>query len=64
VLTLGEQLAQEADAHWQTGADREAAARWQRDRALLRIASKARMQRTQRAWERLGANSGAAPSRE
>ena len=48
-----ERLAHEADAYWQAASDREAAARWQRDRALMGIASKARVARTQRAWERL-----------
>lgn len=53
-LADGDRLAQEADVHWQASADREAADRWQRDRALMGIASKARTARTQRAWERLG----------
>lgn len=52
-LADGERLAHEADGHWQSAADRDAAARWQRDRALMAIASKPRAVRAQRAWERL-----------
>ena len=53
-LADGDRLAQEADGHWAASDDREAAARWQRDRALMGIASKPRAMRAQRAWERLG----------
>lgn len=52
-LADGDRLAHEADAHWQASSDRDAAARWQRDRALMGIASKPRAARAQRAWERL-----------
>jgi hypothetical protein len=56
-LADGDRLAHEADLLWQTGSDQEAAARWQRDRALMGIASKPRAMRAQKAWERLGATS-------
>jgi alkylation response protein AidB-like acyl-CoA dehydrogenase len=51
-LANGAALIAEADSHWARAQD-EAAARWQRDRELLKVASKAREQRTARAWERL-----------
>ncbi len=55
-MAMGEALAAEADAFWSIAAgDPQAAARWQRDRALLRIASQPRAARLERAWERLGA---------
>ena len=52
-LHTGDTLRVEADALWQSGAADEAAARWQRDRELLKVASSARAKRTERAWERL-----------
>lgn len=53
-LAEGDRLALAANAHWQAAPDREAADRWQRDRALMDIAAKPRAIRAQRAWERLG----------
>lgn len=52
-LAEGDHLAHEADAHWKGASDSESAVRWQRDRALMGIASKPRAMRAQRAWERL-----------
>lgn len=54
-LASGEQLADEADAFWDVSSanDPEAAARWKRDKALLKIASQARAARLERAWEQL-----------
>ena len=59
-LANGAALVAAADASWQSvgGAEHgEAAARWKRDRELLRVAGKAREQRGARAWQRI---SGAA----
>lgn len=46
------QLYEEAGALWATAAD-EAAARWQRDSGLFKVAGTARVLRAARAWERL-----------
>jgi acyl-CoA dehydrogenase len=53
-LASGEQLAHETDAFWDASSakDPEAAVRWKRDKALLKIASQARAARLERAWER------------
>ncbi|TDU28529.1 acyl-CoA dehydrogenase-like protein [Panacagrimonas perspica] len=53
-LASGEQLASETDAFWDASSagDPEAAVRWKRDKALLKIASQARAARLERAWER------------
>lgn len=57
-LTLAGALAQssgllaEADAFWAASAD-PAAARWQRDRALLGVAAQQREQRRERAWSQV-----------
>lgn len=53
-LHTGDALRTEADSHWASGPSDEAAARWVRDRELLKVASTARAKRTERAWERLG----------
>lgn len=52
-LGSGERLVDEADSFWRESEDREAAARWQRDRALLQLAAQPRAARIQKAWERL-----------
>lgn len=49
-LDVGEALAKEADALWASTPDDPAATRWQRDRALLGIASQARKARREKAW--------------
>jgi alkylation response protein AidB-like acyl-CoA dehydrogenase len=51
-LANGGALVAEADSHWD-GASDEGAARWRRDRELLKVAGTAREQRTARAWERI-----------
>ena len=50
---IGAGLIAETDAFWQAAASDPAAARWQRDRELLKVAGSAREQRTRRAWETL-----------
>jgi len=54
-LASGEQLAAETDAFWGASSanDPGAAARWKRDKALLKIASQARAARLEHAWEQL-----------
>ncbi len=52
-------LLAETENLWAGSPDAEAAARWKRDRELLGTAGKARAMRTQRAWERLGAEPAA-----
>ncbi|MEO8144819.1 MAG: acyl-CoA dehydrogenase family protein [Betaproteobacteria bacterium] len=52
-LAIGAGLIAETDAFWQAAASDPAAARWQRDRELLKVAGSAREQRTRRAWETL-----------
>jgi len=52
-LTIGAGLMGETEAFWPSAGPDPAAARWQRDREVLQIASDAREQRTKRAWERL-----------
>ncbi|MBI3376342.1 MAG: acyl-CoA dehydrogenase family protein [Betaproteobacteria bacterium] len=52
-LALGRTLVSEAEGEWAKTADDPGYARWLRDRELLGVAGKARMQRTERAWERL-----------
>lgn len=57
-VTLAGALAQVDELYQQIGAlmqqaDDEAAARWQRDAALFRVAGKARAARTARAWEQV-----------
>ena len=54
-LAIGTGLVGEADAFWERSAADPAALRWRRDRELLKVASTAREQRTQRAWEQLRA---------
>lgn len=49
-LDVGEALAKEADALWASAPDDPALKRWQRDRALLGIASQARKARREKAW--------------
>jgi alkylation response protein AidB-like acyl-CoA dehydrogenase len=46
-------LIEETEPFWQAAAADHATPRWQRDRALLKIASGIRAQRTLRAWQRL-----------
>jgi hypothetical protein len=48
-----EAILAECEQHW-PGADDRTRALWQRDRALLGVASKARARRREVAWERLG----------
>ncbi len=55
VLDIGAALVREADACWAATPGDPACLRWTRDRALLAVASKARAQRIERAWERIGA---------
>jgi hypothetical protein len=52
-LAIGAGLIGETDAYWLESATDPAASRWQRDKELLRVASKARELRTRRAWENL-----------
>ena len=58
-LQIGEALLREADACWAATPGDPACLRWRRDRALLAVASKARAQRIERAWERIGAEPSA-----
>jgi acyl-CoA dehydrogenase len=53
-MAQGEALVRETEAWWPDAPDRDAAARWQRDRTLLGLASKPRQLRAARAWERAG----------
>ena len=53
-MELGAALLAEADTYWDGAGDDAAAGRWRRDRALLTVAAKARAQRLERAWERVG----------
>jgi len=52
-LAAGAALVREAEPFWEAAAADPAAARWQRDRALLSVAHSAREQRRERAWERI-----------
>jgi len=52
-LRISAGLIEEAEAFWLKSAADPAALRWRRDRELLQVASKAREQRTARAWEKL-----------
>jgi hypothetical protein len=52
-LAIGAGLIGETEEFWRACADDPAAARWQRDRELLKVAGSAREQRTRRAWENL-----------
>jgi alkylation response protein AidB-like acyl-CoA dehydrogenase len=54
-LETGAALLREADAYWEATPADPACLRWKRDRALLAVAGKARAQRIERAWERIGA---------
>ena len=54
-LAIGAGLVGETDEFWKRSATDPAALRWWRDRELLSVATSAREQRTQRAWERLRA---------
>ena len=54
VLSCGTTLVTECGNYWQSAAGDPAAERWLRDRELLGVAGSARVQRTSRAWERLG----------
>lgn len=54
-LEIGAALVGEADACWEAVAEDPAAVRWMRDRALLAVASSARVKRVERAWEALSA---------
>ncbi len=53
-LDIGAALVREADACWAATPGDAACLRWTRDRALLAVAGKARSQRIERAWERMG----------
>ena len=46
-------LVGESESHWKSAGADPAAARWERDRDLLKVAGGIRAQRTRRAWERL-----------
>lgn len=61
-LALGEALVLEADGHWAAAGDDPAATRWVRDRKLMGVASKARVQRLAAAWKRLDADARTAPA--
>ena len=50
-MAQGEAQVREAEAWWPQAADRDAAARWERDRPLLGLASKPRELRAQKSWE-------------
>ena len=52
-LQISAGLIAEAEAFWEAAAADPAAARWKRDRELLKVAGSAREQRTRRAWETL-----------
>ena len=52
-LAIGAGLIGETEAFWLASATDPAAARWQRDRELLKVAGGIRALRTQRAWENL-----------
>ena len=52
-LAIGAGLSGETQAFWEVAASDPAAERWQRDRELLKTASRARELRTTRAWETL-----------
>lgn len=52
-MQAAEHAVQEADMHWQAASDTQAAARWQRDRALLSIAAQARAARLDKAMQAL-----------
>ena len=52
-LGLGETLVAEADGYWALAGGDPSAERWRRDRKLLGVAGKARVQRTAAAWARL-----------
>jgi len=54
-LALVGALLREADVHWAQAPDAAARARWERDRPLGGVASKARALRSERAWQRLAA---------
>lgn len=54
-LALADDLIEEAEAFWTASAADPAALRWRRDREILKVAGKAREQRTLRAWETLTA---------
>lgn len=62
-MAQGEALVHETEAWWPGAPDRDASARWQRDRALLGIASKPRHARTAKAWERFSGDRAPASSR-
>jgi alkylation response protein AidB-like acyl-CoA dehydrogenase len=55
-LEIGAALTGEADTCWEGAVDDPASLRWKRDRALLSVASSARAQRLERAWENLYPN--------
>lgn len=56
-LANGAVLVGEADACWEMAPEDPAGIRWRRDRALLSVASSARAQRIERAWERVRGSS-------
>ena len=47
------ELLRESESYWKKAGADPAAARWERDRDLLKVAGGIREQRTKRAWERL-----------
>jgi alkylation response protein AidB-like acyl-CoA dehydrogenase len=57
-LAAGSALMSESEELWRAASTEPAAARWNRDRELLRVASQARELRTARAWERVSAQVG------
>jgi hypothetical protein len=54
VLALAGREVEEVEARWRAQVDDPEHVRWQRDRALLQVATTARLARRDRAWERLG----------
>lgn len=52
-LDMGAALVREADACWAAAPEDPACLRWTRDRALLAVASSARVKRIARAWEQI-----------
>jgi hypothetical protein len=52
-LAISGGLIAETEPFWEAAAGDPAAARWKRDRELLKVAGSAREQRTRRAWENL-----------
>jgi hypothetical protein len=52
-FTTSAELIRESESYWKSAGSDPAAARWERDRDLLKVAGGIREQRTRRAWERI-----------